>query len=253
LKTEISQKICLTFFLGLAGLLNLSPVAAAPTSIELNVDGITIKNTGSTLKISSSAKEILFKVGDFDQAGDPRTGRVRYRLEGIDADWLPGHDNAMSFNIYFYDRVGDQIKGKVYEVEGLSSGWNESVEKSTFTHRRETFSVPPDAESLSVAISSAGPATSVGIYVVEDVLVTRLRHEGSLPETVLDSRPFSQLGNKTVRAMPKWTAEGIRPSMAKLINLHGPRYSGQAFCIVDDDKTAHAEWRSGKENAPTVI
>jgi two-component sensor histidine kinase len=252
LKTEISQKVCLTFCLGLAYLSNLSPVAAAPTSIEVTVDGITIENTGATIKIPSSAKDILFQVGDADQAGDPRAGRVRYRLEGIDADWLSGHD-AMSFNIYFYDRSGDQIRGKIYEVKGLSSGWNDSVEKSTFTHRRETFSVPPGADSLGVIISSAGPPTSVGIYVVEDVLVTRSPHEGSAPETLLDSRPFSRLGNNANRDMPEWTAEGIRPSMAKLINLHDPQYSGQAFCIIDDDKTAHAEWRSGRENAPKVI
>ena len=209
----------------------------------MTLDGLSVKYTDPTVVVPSSARQISFQVGDTPAVSNPKImmERIRYKMEGVDADWLQ-RDGTMSFDLYFYNRSGDKIGQKIYEAIGNSSGWNESIETSTFTHRHETLMVPPSADSLSVVITSAGPEDSVGVYVVEDVFITRRRQEGDLPETVLNSSPLPQTGHDPL----KWFVEGNRPSMAKMLNLHGPESPTQALCIIDDSMISHAEWDSSK-------
>jgi len=229
-----------------------SEASVAPTSIEVLIDDLKpAPRNGTTYEIPSTAKHLYFHIGDTLETREPIAGRVRYQLVGMDPTWLAG-DDTMYFGIYFFSNSKDQIRGKIYEVSGQNPGWNDSVEHSTFTHRRETFVVPEGAASLGVAVSSAGPPTSEGVYVVKNIVVTRPVHDGTGPEILLDSQPFLTR-NPNSQTGPAWNQDGIRPSMATLMNLHRADYTGRAFCIIDDDRTAHAEWRSGKDRAPKVL
>jgi hypothetical protein len=87
----------------------------------------------------------------------------------------------------FYNKSGDLVAQKSFEAHGESAGWNGTLESSTFTHPRETFSAPLDASRLWVILSSAGGPTTVGIYIVDNVIVSRLSASNGPPEVLLRS------------------------------------------------------------------
>ncbi len=245
-KIKSSQKFYFILCLIVTSGWSSSTATADPTSIEVALDGVTVTYTpGSTIVVPSSTGQIFFHVGGPAGTANSKLARIRYRLEDIDTDWHQ-RDGTMSFDLYFYDRNGEKIGQQICEAKGKSSGWNESIEKSTFTHRRETCTVPPLADTLLIVITSAGPEDSVGIYVVEDVLVTGRVPAKELAESLLDSSPLSQTDKDAPQGMFKWTVDGNRPSMAKMFNLHGSESSTKAFCIIDNDPIAHADWDSSK-------
>src|SRR5262249_2380390 len=132
-----------------------------------------------------------------------------------------------------------------------SAGWNGELKTSTFTHRRETVIVPPRATSFWVVMSSAGPPATVGMYVVDHLVVSKLADSGSA--NVLLQLPFDRGTNtEGVSGVPLgWTRDGIHPSMAKTIELE-PDSAAKALALVDDDPESHAEWHTIREYAPNV-
>ena len=224
---------------------------AAPTSTQVYFEvGARIEHANAALKIPYNAHRILFDIGDSPDTFPQRESRVRYRLNGIEPDWQQKRDE-MSVTVIFYNAIGDQVRQQVYVVNGKSPGWNGSVEHSTFTHRHEVLTVPPDAEHLALVISSAGPPTTVGIFIVDEVRVVQGGDGGGSGEAILDSRPFQQGSGGSASG---WIRTGRHPSMARMIPLPGaPSTSSvKAFCIRDDDPASYAEWTSLWGNRPRV-
>ncbi len=173
---------------------------------------------------------------------------MRYKLEGIDPDWRQKRDE-MSVTLFFYNSIGDQVGQQIYLINGKSPGWTGSVQQSTFTPRHESLTVPPGAEHLGVVISSAGPPTTVGILLVDDLVVVQRGGKAEPDETILDSRSFLHGGEGPGSG---WIRTGRRPSMATLIPRPGSAAPAQAFCILDDDPTSYAEWTSSWQKTPAV-
>jgi signal transduction histidine kinase len=125
------------------------------------------------------------------------------------------------------------------------------LKTSTFSHRRETVVVPPSAANFWVVVSSAGPPATVGIYVVDHLVVSKLADSG--PANVLLQASLDHATNfdGVTQAPLGWTRDGIHPSMAKIIDL-GPDPAAKALAIVDDDPDSHAEWHTIREFAPPV-
>jgi two-component sensor histidine kinase len=251
LKLEISRILLRAFVLGALGLLTVREGWGGPTTIQPYIDGAAGHPNDGVLTIPSSSRQIVFEVGDANGSGHPREGRVRYKLEGVDDAWRQ-KDGLVCFYVYFYGRNGDLVDRKIYEMNGKSPGWNGAMENSTFTHRRENLTVPPGADTIRLAFSSAGPPTTVGIYVVENVLITRQVGATGVPDIVLDGMSFLRSGSRGDPKAVRWFPDGTRLSMAKLLQLPGSDSSTKAFGIIDDDTSSHAEWRTGKEDAPKV-
>jgi signal transduction histidine kinase len=237
--------------LGALGLVAVSICAAPATNLSL-IQGVEVDNTrrtwqlGKELSLGTDPRNILFNIG-------PPTGssqkfmRLRSKLEGIDKKWQDGN-GTMFVTIRFYNGSADLVAEKLFEVHGESAGWNGTLESSTFTHRRETFSAPLDAVRLGVVFSSAGGPTAVGIYIVDNLIVSRLSAGTDPPEVLLRSPllqgpPNISSLNQTVSG---WTRNGTRPSMAKIVEI-GRHPKTKVLAVVDDDPLSHAEWESGKE------
>ncbi len=159
----------------------------------------------------------------------------------------------MTFKIAFYDESLDIIDQKLFPVELDSTGWNGSLKTSTLTHRRESIVVPPRASRLVVVITSAGPPSAVGIYVVDGLIVSRITTNGS-PQVLLGN-PFeadAESEGGMVDQTPKdWLRDGTRPSMAKIVEL-GRDPKKRALAILDNDPIGHAEWHNRQPTAPRV-
>jgi len=218
-------------------------------SVEVNGQPARFQS-GGELNLGSFPQRVEFFFETISNA--MRTPlRVRCKLDGIDNSWREG-EGYMYLTIRFYNKPGDCLASKTFVVEKDSSGWNGALATSTFTHRRETLSVPPEASSLWVVISSAGPPSTTGIYVVDHLVVSRLSTNGGKPEILLRS-PFDQPSDGGSENQPPsgWERDGTHPSMAKIVET-GQSPKTKAFAIVDEDPFGHAEWHNTRQLAPSV-
>ena len=111
--------------------------------------------------------------------------------------------------------------------------------------------VPAHAARIMIVISSAGAPSAVGIYVVDNLLVSRIGANGE-PEVLLRS-PFDTTPRKYAdNYVPDgWIHDGLHPSMAEVVEV-GTDPPTPAFAILDDDPFSHAEWHNIFESAPKV-
>lgn len=211
-------------------LLVCSCCAMVPASLrsaedmELLIDGKAFPASAEGARIPASHRSVSFRLGKSAQEDPEGCRRMRFKLEGVDDGW---HQIAseMCVLVRFADAKGDQVGQRLFPVDGASAGWHGTIENSTFTRRDETVRVPPGAVSATLTVSSSGPPTAMGIYIIQNV-----RLAGGEP-TAKD-----------------WGRSGTRPSMAKVV----PTGSGDALCILDDDPGAHAEWSLSRAAAPRV-
>lgn len=175
--------------------------------------------------------------------------RLRYKLGGQDTKWRDG-DGYMFLAVRFYNASGDQISQKNFDVIGESAGWNGSLANSPLTHRREMLTVPPEAARVWIVISSAGPPTAVGVYVVANLVVTKVA-SNSEPVVLLQTPLDRETGDAENRSPAGWTPDGNHSSMARIVTI-GPSPAQKAFAIFDEDAGSHAEWHNIMEAAPRV-
>lgn len=250
------QRLVILFFWG-AWVLAARP-AAAPEDVRLKIRSVSVDNRplswqpGQVLSLGVFPRNIIFNSGRPAGAANGGMERLRTKLEGFDREWREG-GGEMFVTIRFYNAAGDLVAQKIFSARGDSPGWNGTLEGSSFTHRRETFSAPLDAARLWVIISSAGGPATVGTYVVDNLIVSRLSPSNRQPEVLLRS-PFPAAFAKlsSLNQTPEgWTRDGTRPSMARVVAI-GPHDASRALAVVDDDPLSHAEWHNARELAPPV-
>ena len=218
-------------------------------SVEIEGKQMTWR-AGETVRLKPFPEDLTLRFGPATNA--PRVpGRLRYKLEGCDPVWREGC-GEMYLAIRFLDPADEQVALKIFKVTGESAGWNGTLDTGTLTHRRETVVVPPRASQLHVVISSAGPPATLGIFVVDNLVVARVSPLDGRASALLRS-PFGQPAKDTGRGrVPEgWIQDGVRPSMAKIVEL-GRDPATKAFAILDEDGMGHAEWRSLKTISPRV-
>ncbi|MGH7952660.1 MAG: sensor histidine kinase [Limisphaerales bacterium] len=176
--------------------------------------------------------------------------RLRYKLDGYDSAWRQG-GGEMNLTVRFYNEAGDQVSQDIFTVSGDSAGWNGNLKSSQLTHRRETLVVPPQASRLWIVISSAGGPATVGIYVVENLVVSKLSGSNE-PEVLLRSPFDSSQKNYADDYQPEgWIHDGTHPSMAKIVEV-GQDPATKGFAVLDSDPFSHAEWHNIMAYAPKV-
>lgn len=212
---------------------------AAPTTIELFVDHATTSQQGPEITVPPTTTNLSFYVR-------PGTPFVRYKLEGIDPDWVL-RTADMLFIIRFLNERGDQVSQVSYPVHGRSAGWKTSVADSTFTPRKESFKVPPDAVYLAVTISSAGPPSLVGAYAATAIDITAVGGEGLAPRVLMkDSRAADPQPHF-------WIKSGTHPSMASALHLEEDDPKSPVLVIMDNDLFRHADWATDIHALPKLV
>ncbi len=176
--------------------------------------------------------------------------RLRYKLDGVDSGWQEA-GGEMNLTVRFYNDAGDQINQNIFTVAGDSPGWDGSLKTSLLTHRREAVVVPPQASRIMIVISSAGGPNTVGIYVVDNLVISRINSNGEAQ--ALLRWPFDS-GQKVYAEnyLPDgWMHDGTHPSMARIVEV-GKDPAAAAFAVLDDDPFSHAEWHNIMDTAPRV-
>ncbi len=228
-------------------------LSASPDRELLQIHSVTVGGkakkwrAGRELPLGPSPEGVVFNFGPAGNSGwMPK--RLRYTLEGYETMWHEG-TAAMGLTVRYADEHGDQIGQTIFEAKGESAGWNGTLTNSTLSHRRETLVAPPRASQVWVTISSGiGPPATVGIYVLADLLLSRLSFTNAVPEVLLN--PFFEL-DPANSVPPHWVRDGIQPSMAKIVEL-GKDPKVRAFAILDEDPLGHAEWHNRRETGPAI-
>jgi len=243
---------CIAGWLSCASL--LAPAQELPDSVVVNAVTVGPKNIPirphHALKLGPHPANVTFHIGATTNSHLPKL-RVRYKLDGYDSRWQDGNCD-MFLAVRFYNATGDQIAQQAFKVVGESAGWNGSLATSALGHRREIVTVPPLASNMIVVISSGGPPATIGVYVVANLVVSKVNGHsepvallefphghGSLDETNLNVEPDG------------WLRDGNIHSMAKVVNVgHAP--GQKALAVLDNSPTSHAEWHNSLASAPAV-
>lgn len=202
-----------------------------PTAVEIFVDGAKTAAYGTSITVPHNTSTLRFFV-------NPRVPRVRHRLPSLDPEWRERTDE-MRFIIRFLKKNGDPISQEGFPAVGTSPGWNGSLEKSVFTPRRETITVPRQADSFNLVLTSAGPPTLVGVYAVSGIGI-RSKGQGDTPGVT-----YMQDSRVPGSAAKIWVKSGTHPSMASALHLNKDDGKSPVFIINDDDIKAHADWITG--------
>lgn len=227
---------------GFLGTAVITASASPSPAVEVMVDGEALGRTAAGFQVPASHKSVSFRLGMRAENGDHDGRRFRFKLESVDNAWrqIP---SEMSLSLAFNDSAGDQVGQHRFRVVGTSEGWKERIENSRFTPRREWVRVPPESAFVTAIISSSGPPTAVGVYVVRDLKIFRAGADGQ--EQIF---AMTSTGNRAESIPEGWRRSGTRPSMAKTVHTD----PGNAVCIVDDDPNAHAEWQFTRTATPAV-
>lgn len=232
----IARSILLIFLLLMTGRAQETLEAA---SIEIFVDSAKDALHGPRITVPHDTSTLRFFV-------EPTGPRCRFKFSSMDPEWTE-RTGEMLFIIRFLKTNGDQIAQESFAAVGTSLGWKGSLDNSLFTPRRETVTVPQDARSFYVVISSAGPPTLVGVFAVSGITIQSKGRGGEPGVTYLrDSRhPDS---NAKI-----WKKSGTHSSMASAMNLGEGDSDSPVLIINDDDIKAHADWNTGIRALPEVV
>lgn len=218
---------------------------------SLSVNGQpTSLHPGQKLRLAPMPANISFGFGPATNTARAPL-RIRYKLDGYDESWREVVGD-MSMLVRFIDGNLDPVKEIGFKVQGQTEGWTGALETSAFAHRRETVVVPPGAKGFWIAITSAGPPNTVGIYAITNLVVTRLAASNQPPVILLSWGPDSKGELVGSEWMPTdWMRNGLRVGMAKITQV-GTNSNVKALTLLDNDPNAHAEWTTRKEAAMPV-
>jgi signal transduction histidine kinase len=216
--------------------------------VEVSANGASVSKTPTGKEIPHSATRIVFSVTE-KPGGKPNSCRLRFKLVGIDPNWVP-RESDMTLFVYFRDAKDQPVETDHYLFAGESKGWTGAkIEPSAFTHRTESLTVPPNAISMRLTISSAGPPDAIGVLLVKDLVVWEANTEGFREKVLLDTSA-SEVARPAGSPPPGWISAGINPQMAKMVTVDETK--PEAFGIIDTDPRGHAEWSIVRENAIKV-
>ena len=252
-----TQRVVHAVFLGLwiGAALGSRLFAADPATNAIAMRPPTVNGKNLTLRyneelnLGSFPKNIVFRFGTTTNATRAPM-RIRYMLKGFESAWHNGGDQ-MQLAVRFFNESKDQLNQNVFVVSGESAGWDGSLLTSPLTHRRETVVVPPEASRVMLVFSSAGPPSTLGIYVVANLVLSK--SPGNSPASLLIPSPFDAPSHNEITNLVSthWVPDGTRPSMAKIVE-YGRDATTKAFAILDEDPDSHAEWRTTLDYAPKV-
>jgi signal transduction histidine kinase len=211
---------------------------AEATSVEVFVNRDQRAQRGLNLTLPAGTYDLRFFV-------KPKSLSVRYKLEGLDEDWSQQADTIF-LRVVFFNQKGDPIQMDPFPASGRSAGWKKTIEDSDFTPRVEAASVPPEAVSMSLTMTTAGPASLVGIYAIRDMTVASMGRSGATTKVLMSDSGFPE-APKAV-----WNKSGTHASMASKLNLDDPEDSSPVLVIKDDDINAHADWATRIQIPPDI-
>ena len=169
-----------------------------------------------------------------------RGSRLRYRLDGIDADWRdePAHGRL---SLIFLDAAGSTVGSSDAKMHGTSEGWRGLPETSLLKAFSLSGIAPPLASSVMVNFLSNGGDEVVGAMAIDDVVLS-IAAEGREPRR--HALSLDGLGDEVhpLATPTGWGRSGSRGEMSRVAVR--PESGKPILVIEDDDPTEYGSWMS---------
>ena len=82
-----SKKSYIVAALGILFFWSAAAAAVTPRPIRMEVDEVAVSNAGGEIRLPRSTGNIVFSFGSEGSSSSSKSGRMRYKLEGYDAEW----------------------------------------------------------------------------------------------------------------------------------------------------------------------
>jgi hypothetical protein len=151
----------------------------------------------------------------------------------------------MRMTALFYNSSGGIIAQKHWLIEGISEGYD----SEKWQNKEVELAVPPNAVNLKLCMVSGGPASTIGKFYLDNLIIRA--PAGTIP------LKLSQTGEYRLRLIENWDMEKTdswRPDCPSGWQYDGPipylagwcrneAASGKrSICIIDDDPRSNALW-----------
>ena len=185
---------------------------------------------------------------DFPLGASRWAVRLRYKLEGYDADWRDLDQYYMHLVVKFLDDKFNPISRAEFRTSGRSGGWTGDLATSHRNIRTEQTIVPARATWMSIWVDSGGHDETSGAWLVDNLSVVEMRPKDS-PAKVLfeenfeNGRDLSQpQGNFT-----RWVRDAGDLGGA-LVWQDTQSSSNHALLIIDSNPQDYSAWRLNDHN-----
>lgn len=223
---------------------------AAPIRVPSTAERITFVFEGESGKGEAGAAISPAGSAGGSAAGklpDLRGTRLRYRLDGVDADWrdLPAHGRV---SLIFLDAAGNTVGSSDAKIHGASDGWRGLPETSPMTEASFSAVAPPLASQVIVNFLSNGGDQPVGVMAIDDIVLS-MAAAGQEPRR--HALPLEGLGDEfhPLATPTGWGRSGSRAEMSR-VSVRAD--SGRPILVIDDDDpTEYGSWVS-RGNAVSV-
>ncbi|HVU27003.1 MAG TPA: hypothetical protein VHG71_04620 [Verrucomicrobiae bacterium] len=152
-------------------------------------------------------------------------------------------NGEMRVTFSFYDSGGNDVSDISYTATGNSAGWQGVVAGSGFTRRNEQVIVPPNATKLLVQLVSAGPVSTTGIMLIDDLSIATPPMPALLTNNFWPNPTFESGQNldQTNGVPTGWVAAGDDLSICQ-VTTNAYSSSTHALAVIDDNDNGYAEW-----------
>ena len=153
-------------------------------------------------------------------------------------------NGEMRVTVGFFTAGGNFITETHFVANGNSAGWLGTIAGSPFMTRQQEVVVPGGAGKIRVALVSAGPMATVGVFVLDDLTVavhpTTIQAGNLFPNPTFEEG--DQLDNPTA-ALPAgiWARGGSDGGIDQVTtgNSVSPSHS---LSLLDNNESGYGEW-----------
>lgn len=188
---------------------------------------------------------------DFPEGATRWAVRLRYKLEGYDAEWRDLDHYYMHVVLKFLDDRKSPVSREEFRTMGSSIGWSGEVTTSRMATRHEQAVVPPRASWMSVWIDSGGHDETTGIWLVDNFTILETTGENA-PASLLFREDFESgrdLGQPQ-GIFSRWVRDGGDLGGAQV--WRGNQES-HGLCILDGNPRDYSAWRLNDQNLLKVV
>ena len=220
----------------------------------VEIDGVKFESHASSvslesppaLRFSSSAKTVLFRFGPDSRDGATPV-RLRYRMEGIDSEWL-NPATEMCLWLRLYNEEGKVVGGTEVRFTGETPGWHGVPEKAPLVKRLVQMTTPVSAVGLEVFFISNGGPDTVGTLVADDVNL-RIEGPGQTDRVIaIDARDGNRM-DQELGQPANWMRGGSKPEIARIGWIGAPNPHPALF-LKDDRSDSSGTWVSERLKVP---
>jgi hypothetical protein len=153
-------------------------------------------------------------------------------------------NGEMRVTIGFFTAGGSFISETHFVASGNSAGWLGAITGSPFVKRQQELLVPAGAGKIHVALVSAGPVATVGIFVLDDLTValhpTTIQAGNFFPNPTFEEG--DQLDNPTAALPAGIWARGGGDGSIDQVSMGNAVSPAHSLSLLDNNESGYGEW-----------